>query len=434
MRPSPTFGVAKKAAAKKAAGETVYDFSVGQPSEPTPAFIRKQLTDLIGDAEAWKTMSQYSPVNGLPALKKNIAYKLQDENGLTYSSDEILVSNGGKQAIFNAFAVTLQKGDHVLMAEPSWVSYADMVKWQGAEPVGIPTRDDFKFTADALKMKLAFNPEVKWIVINSPSNPTGATYTLEEMQAIADVVLAENKRRLSEGKAPVMVMSDDIYEHMVYEDKYLNKAGDKSAVSNNIVMANPDMKPYTVIINGMAKAFAMTGWRVGYAAGPKALIDKMGEFQGLTTSGVSAISQLAANIALDPKNKEPRENFFSEQRASYIQRRDKVAELIADAGLEFKPTPGAFYAMVDASALLGKKLPDGKEIKNSHDIANFLIEKHGVATVPGDDFFIEPDKKQSFVRMSYATSMNVIEKGIDAIKGAVSAILPQGRDEGKGRG
>lgn len=412
MRPSPTFAVMNKARERKAKGLPVFDFSVGQPAEPTPDYVFDELKRLMEDPATRLVMSQYSPVNGLPKLKDAIVHKFKDENGLEYAPDEILVSNGGKQAIFNVFAVTLEKGDKVLLPEPSWVSYADMVKWQGAEPVGIRTREDFKFTAETLAAHLIGDTgeKIKWIVLNSPSNPTGATYSAKELKEIAGVVLTANSNRIR----PVMVMSDDIYEHMVYDDKLMNDKG----VSHNVAMVEPRMKPYTLIINGVAKAFAMTGWRVGYAAGPKDLIDKMGEFQGLTTSGVSAVSQLAAAAALSPERKTEREAFFAAQREKYRERRAAVEEALAgDENLRAILTPGAFYAMIDASKL-------GIDSKT---LATRLIDEKGVAMVPGDDFYVNPPEDKSLLRMSYATSVDTIKAGLAALREFAQEIAP-GRD------
>lgn len=427
LRPSPTLGVMKKAKERKEAGKEVFDFSVGKPAEPTPDYVRDALIARMQNPADWATMSAYTLVSGLPELRKNIAQKFADENGITYNADsEITTTNGGKQAIYNALAVTMKEGDEVLMAEPSWVSYPDMAKWDLGTPVGVRTNGDFKFTAEALKSTIAEHPKAKWLIINSPSNPTGATYTLDELKAIAAVVLDENKSREAAGKPPLMVMSDDIYEHMVYDDKYVNKPGDPAAISNNIIMANPDVKPYTVIVNGMAKAFGMTGWRVGYAAGPDKIIKAMTDYQSLVSSNISAISQIAASEALSPKNKQARDAFFTTQRASYIKRRALVSELINVPGssMSFKPTPGAFYAMIECTEL-------AKAAGGCHALAEKLIMDNGVALVAGDDFFIDPKGQKTYLRMSYATDEKTIRAGIAAMQAAEKAIMPGGPANGK---
>ncbi len=427
MRESPTFKVAGAAKKREAEGKPVFDFSIGQPAEDTPKYVRDALVAMMQDDKKWATMSRYSPVAGLPALKKAVVEKFLDENGVNYQFDkhennyDVMITNGGKQAIFNAFAVSIAKGDDVLMAEPSWVSYADMVKFMGGTAIGMRTNKEFKFTAETLKATLDACPHAKWVVINSPSNPTGGTYSKAELSAIADVVLTENKKRELNHRPPLMVLSDDIYEHMVYDDKYLNKSGDKSAIANNIIMANPDMKPYTVIVNGVAKAFAMTGWRVGYAAGPKELIAKMADYQGLDTSGVSATSQFAAEAALSRSNKAAREAWFDAQKASYKKRRDLVAELVnvPDSSMTFSPTPGAFYAMIDCTEL-------AKKAGGCHALADKMINEKGVALVPGDDFFVDPTKQDRiYLRMSYATDEQTIRKGIAQMQELEREILPE---------
>ncbi|MFO0388188.1 MAG: aminotransferase class I/II-fold pyridoxal phosphate-dependent enzyme [Alphaproteobacteria bacterium] len=427
MRPSPTFAVAAAAKARKDKGDVVYDFSVGQPAEATPEYVRTALKKMLDDDKLWKLMSVYSPVPGLPQLKKAVVEKFTDENAIDYNFDkeknpfDVMITNGGKQAIANAFAVTIQSGDQVLMAEPSWVSYPDMVERHGGESIGIRTNKEFKFTAEALKATLAEAPHAKWLVITSPSNPTGGTYTKQELFDISEVVLAENKKRQTKGRPPLMVLSDDIYEHMVYDDAYLNKPNDPAAISNNIIMANPEMKPYTVIVNGVAKAFAMTGHRVGYAAGPKKIIDAMANYQGLETSGVSAMEQLAAMAALSREHKAARDAWFSAQKASYLKRRDLVAQLVnnGDSTMSFAPTPGAFYAMIECTQLADKT-------GGCKKLADKMINQKGVALVAGDDFYITPDEGKIYLRMSYATDEATIREGIVAMQALEKEILPDG--------
>ena len=440
MRKSPTFAVDAKLKAIQAENEVkrergeaerpLYNFSIGQPAEPTPEYVRTAVDEMIKKDARWKTMSVYSVVPGLSELKKAIVEKFEDENGITYKPEHVMVTNGGKQAIANAFATTIEEGDKVLMAEPSWVSYTDIVKFHGGVSIGLRTNKEFKFTADTLKATLAENPGAKWLVITSPSNPTGGTYTKAELKDIADVVLAENAGRQKAGKPPLIVMSDDIYEHMVYDDKYLNKPGDKSAIANNIIMAEPAMKPYTVIVNGVAKAIAMTGHRVGYAAGPKELIDAMIKYQSLETSGVSAMEQLAAFAALSRENKTAREAWFDAQKQAYKKRRDLVAELvnIPNSSMTFSPTPGAFYAMIDCTEL-------AKKVGGCHALADKMINEKGVALVPGDDFFVDPERQErTYLRMSYATDEKTIRAGIAAMQELEREILPDAPQRAIARG
>ncbi|MDX2113768.1 MAG: aminotransferase class I/II-fold pyridoxal phosphate-dependent enzyme [Alphaproteobacteria bacterium] len=460
MRPSPTFAVAAKAAARKARGDVVYSFSVGEPSETTPDYVFDGKQKLLFSEDPTtrekyrKMVSAYPPVGGLQILREAVRDKLADENGIAYdASKEITVSTGGKQAIFNAFAVSLQKDDQVLIPEPSWVSYADMVKWQGAKVVPVPTKPDFKFNAETLQLLLSEDKKhkTKWLVMNSPSNPTGAVYTKQELKDIARVIYDENKRREQLNAQtnneklklpPLMVLSDDIYEHMVYEDRYLNKPGDASAISNNVIMAAADeaidgqpafdMKPYTVIVNGNAKAFAMTGARVGYAAGPQQLISKMTDFQGLVTSSGAAETQLAATVALSRENKAAREAFFTKQREAYTRRRNLVDEILnkdTSSSISFTPAPAAFYAMLDVTEMC-KHLPTptaGEEnLRPANRLANLLVEKYGVALVPGDDFFENPENQgRTFLRMSFATDEGTITKGLEALKQAEKDLVPE---------
>ena len=428
-RPSPTFAVAAKATDRKNQGKPVYDFCLGQPAEAAPDYVRQALLDAIKDDTTWAQASKYPPVSGMKPLKDNIIYKFDDENGLAYKANEILVTNGGKQAIYNALSTTLEKGDKVLIPDPSWVSYADIVKATGAEAVPIRTNKDFKFNAEALRHYLD-DTSIKWLVLNSPSNPTGATYSKEEMEAIAGVILAANEERKKAGKAPVMVLSDDIYEHMVYDSKLTNDKG----VSCNVIMANPEMKPYTVIVNGIAKAFSMTGHRVGYAAGPAELIKAMEALQGEVTSGVSALEELAAAAALDPKYKQEREAFFASQRERYKKRLAVIDGTINKddtSSVSAVLTPGAFYAMLDVSTLcahLPTASAEEQKLRPTERLANLLIDKYGVALVPGDPFYERPGQDgRSFLRMSYATDEGTIQKGLELIKEAEKGLVPEAK-------
>ncbi len=431
LRESPTFAVVKAASNRKKAGLPVIAFSVGQPAEPTPEYVREQLQAMLSDKDAWAKMSVYTPVDGLPELKDAISKKFADENGLEYTDKQILVTAGGKQAIANAFAATLNNDDEVLMSEPSWVSYPDIVKFHGGIPVGMRTNDEFKITPNTLKLTLSLHQNAKWLVLNSPSNPTSAVYSKEELAGLAQVILEENAQRKKDKRPLLMVMSDDIYEHMVYDEKLVNKPGDPAAISHNIIMAEPKMKPYTLIVNGVAKAFGMTGYRIGYAAGPEMLIKKMENYQGMETSGASAISQMASAIALAPENKKARDTHFATQRAAYITRRNLVEKLINEAPnttMSFNPMAGAFYAMIDVTALADK-------VGGTKILAEKMINEKGVALVAGDDFYIESDKQnKKYLRLSYATSEKKLEEGIKLMQELEREILPDGQRKVAERG
>lgn len=427
LRASPTFAVVAATTKRREAKQEVIDFSVGQPAEPTPEYVRKSLAAMIHDDKKWAQMSKYSPVSGLKELRDAVVEKLYDENGIAVTFKNVLITNGGKQAIANAFAATINPGDEVLMADPQWVSYPDMVKFHGGIPVALRTRDDFKFTAETLRATLAEHPKTKWLIINSPSNPTGAVFSKDELAALAQVVLDENDKRKQDGRTALMVLSDDIYEHMVYDKNLLYKAQDDAAVSYNIIMANPQIKPYTVMVNGVAKAFGMTGYRIGYAVGPEELINKMSDYQGLETSGASAISQMAALAALSPENVAQRKQHFAAQRKAYLKRRDLVEELIEkdpNTSMSFKPTAGAFYAMIDVTDM-------ANNVGGTKKLAERMINEKGVALVAGDDFYVEPDKQErKYLRLSYATSEENIRSGIALMKELEREILPDGHSKG----
>ena len=431
LRESPTFAVVNAANKRRKEGKEVTSFSVGEPAEPTPQYVRDGLMKLIGDDVQWTKISKYSPVGGLPELKKAIVEKLEDENGLQYTDKQILVTNGGKQAIANAFAVTINPDDEVLISEPAWVSYPDMVKFHGGIPVGMRTNDDFKITKDTLQLTLAMHPSAKWLVLTSPSNPTSSVYSKDELAELAQVILEENTQRKKDKRPLLMVMSDDIYEHMVYNNALVNKPGDPAAIAHNIIMAEPKMKPYTLIINGVAKAFGMTGYRIGYAAGPEMLIEKMENYQGMETSGASAISQVAAAIALSRETRQARDAHFVKQREAYTKRRDLVADLINNAPnttMSFKPMDGAFYAMIDVTEL-------ANAVGGTGELAKKMINQKGVALVSGDDFYIEPGKQnRKYLRLSFATSEANLIKGIALMQELEREILPDGQQRVAARG
>ncbi|MGE0754921.1 MAG: aminotransferase class I/II-fold pyridoxal phosphate-dependent enzyme [Alphaproteobacteria bacterium] len=424
LRESPTFAVVKAVAARKAKKEQVLDFSVGQPAEPTPDYVRQSLLAMIQDDAKWAEMSKYTPTSGNLALKEAVVTKMYEENGIAVGLENVLITAGGKQALANAFAATINPGDEVLMSDVQWVSYPDMVKFHGGKPVELRTNKEFKFTAETLRATLAEHPDAKWLLINSPSNPTGAVYSKDELKELADVVLDENRKRKSESRTPLMVLSDDIYEHMVYDEKLLYRADKDDAVSYNIVMAEPDIKPYTVMVNGVAKTFGMTGYRIGYAVGPEELIKRMDNYQGMETSGASAISQMTALAALSKDNAALRNQHFARQREAYKKRRDRVDELInrdTNTSMKFTPTDGAFYAMIDVTEM-------ANAAGGTHALADSMIKEKGVALVAGDDFYLEPGKQQrKFLRLSYATSEENIQRGIELMKELEQEILPPGQ-------
>lgn len=475
IRSSPTFAVGNAAQKRKEDGLEVVNLGVGEPAEPPPLYVAKALLEkfkglypelkginlqeivpetmrmleatlpnlsdklayaLTDEDRATKARSgelyKYSAVGGMAALRKAIAEKFARENDLTYAPSQVMVTSGGKHAIDNAFRATLRPGDEVLIANPSWVSYEDDVRLNGGTPIGVRTDKNHKITPDTLKAVLKQHPNATWLPINSPSNPTGAVYSKAELQGLADVVDEENLKRAAQGRRPLMVMSDIIYEHMVYEDDYRSE----KKVAYNIINACDDpaqrdrIQQHTLIVDGLAKSSSMTGWRLGYAAGPKELVEALEKLQGTSTSGISTITQAAALEALT--NVPEREAHLERQRALYRKRRDTIEKAVkAIPELEYTPQPGAFYAWIDCSKLKGSVTPDGKVIDNAEDFATYLIEKHGLATVAGEAFYIQKEAQRKgenrmYIRVSYAASEQELERAGELLKQAVGALkIPQ---------
>lgn len=387
IKPSPTIAVTTKAAELKAAGKDVIGLGAGEPDFNTPEFICNAAKLAMDKGE-----TKYTPVSGTAALRKAIVEKFKRENDLEYTADEIIVGTGGKQVIFNALLATLNAGDEVIIPAPYWVSYPDIVAFADGTPVFIECSGNFKMKPEQLEK--AITPKTKWLILNSPSNPTGAAYTEAELKALAEVLL----------KHPhVWVMSDDIYEHLVY-DNFKFKT---------IAQVEPKLKPRTLTVNGTSKAYSMTGWRIGYAGGDKKLIKAMDMLQSQSTSNASSISQAAALAALTGD-----QAFLADWRKSFAQRRDLVVnKLNAIPGIKCQTPEGAFYVYPSFEGLVGKKTPDGKVINNSNDLGNYLLESVGVAVVPGVAFGLDP-----YFRISYATSEKVLTEACDRIAKACAAL------------
>jgi len=358
----------------RAQGRDVISLSAGEPDFDTPKHIRDAASKAMNSGA-----TRYTAVDGIPELKTAIVAKFLRDNDLRYTTDQINVSPGGKPVLFNALAVTIGEGDEVIIPAPCWVSYPDMVKLCGGTPIvvscGAPT--GFKLTADALKT--AITPRTKWLMLNSPSNPTGAAYTEDELVALADVL-----RR----HPHIMVLCDDIYEHLVYDDFRFT----------TMAQIAPDLFDRTLTMNGVSKAYAMTGWRIGYAGGPEWLIRAMRKYMGQTTSNPASVSQWAAVAALNGN-----QDFLNEWRSTYAARRDRVvSRLNAMTGISCLTPPGAFYAFADISAI-------------AEDDAGFalkLLEDTGVATVPGSAFHAP-----GHIRLSYAASLAELDAAMDRLEG-----------------
>jgi aspartate aminotransferase len=383
IKPSPTIAVTQKAAELRAAGRDVIGLGTGEPDFDTPDHIKAAAKAAIDRGE-----TKYTAVAGTLALRKAICDKLKRENNLTYTPDQITVGCGGKQTIYNAIMATVEDGDEVIIPAPYWVSYPDITLLAGGKPVFVACDDStgFKLTPDALEA--AITPKTKWLVLNSPSNPTGAAYSAADLKAIADVLL----------KHPdVWVMTDDMYEHLVYD-------GFEFAT---IAQVEPKLMDRTLTLNGVSKAFSMTGWRVGYAAGPVDLIKAMNKIQSQSSTHTASISQAAAVEALNGT-----QEFLGEWRKAFAARRDLVVEAInGTPGLSCRTPEGAFYVYPSCEGLIGKKTADGKTIENDGDFAEALLEAEGVAVVPGVAFGLSP-----YFRISYATSEKNLQDACTRIK------------------
>lgn len=386
LAPSATLAMSQKSSEMKAQGVDVINMSVGEPDFMTPEPIKEAGKKAIDD-----NFSKYSPVPGYPALRNAISKKLKAENGLDYTASEIIVGTGGKQGVCNAIMALVNPGDEVIIPAPYWVSYPQMVKLAGGNPVIISAgiEQDFKITAAQLEASIT--PKTKMIILCSPSNPTGSVYTKAELDELAKVVISHED---------VFVLSDEIYEHINYIGKHAS------------IAACPNMKERTIICNGVSKAYAMTGWRLGWVAAPEWIVKGLNKLQGQYTSGTSSVSQMAALAAYEG-NQQCVEDF----RKTFQRRRDLIVNLAKGIpGLEVNIPHGAFYLFPKCSSFFGKS--NGKyTINNSTDLAMYLLEEGHVATVGGDDFG-SPD----CFRMSYATSDDNIKEALQRIKDALSKL------------
>lgn len=376
IRPSPTVSITGRALALRAEGRDIIALSAGEPDFVTPAHIRAAAKAAIDAGH-----THYTAVDGMPALKRAIVAKFARENGLDYPEAGISVGTGGKQVIFNALLATLDPGDEVVIPAPFWVSYPDMVRLAGATPVIVPTlaSDGFRLMPGALEA--AITPRTKWVILNSPSNPTGAALSRDDLAALAGVL---------ERHPQMWVLSDDIYEHLAYDGFDFT----------TIAQVAPQLKARTLVVNGVSKAYAMTGWRLGYGAGPEALIRAMAVIQSQSTSNPSTISQWAALAALEGP-----QDFLPEFRAAFARRRDMVvASLDAIPGISCPTPQGAFYVYPDISGLIGHTSAGGHRIETDEDFANALLEEQGVAVVFGAAFGVSPH-----FRVSYAASEAVLQ-------------------------
>ena len=389
IQPSPTIAVTQKARDLKAQGRDIIGLGAGEPDFDTPGHIIEAAKKALDDG-----MTRYTAVNGIPELTEAIIAKFKRDNNLDYTANEIAVSCGGKQVIFNAFMATLNLGDEVIIPAPYWVSYPDIALMFGGKPVFVdcPATSNFKMKPEDLDA--AITPKTKWLVLNSPSNPSGAGYTRDDIKALADVLM----------KHPhVWVMTDDIYEHVIYDDFEFA----------TIAEVEPGLKDRTLTLNGMAKAYCMTGWRVGFAGGPGELIAAMTKVQSQSTTHTAAVSQAASVAALNGSH-----DFIAANNKIFQERRDLVVSMLNQATGLSCPTPqGAFYVYPSCQGAIGKKAPDGKTIETDEDFVTYILETEGVAAVQGAAFGLSPH-----FRISYATGTDLLEDACQRIQRACAAL------------
>ena len=390
IKPSPTNALTGKVLELKAAGRDIIGLGAGEPDFETPDNVKEAGIRAIRDGD-----TRYTPIPGTMALRQAICGKLERENGLAYAPDEVIVSCGGKQVLYNAFVATLDEGDEVIVPTPYWVSYPDMVLLAGGTPVFVDGREETGFRITPEDLEAAIGPRTKWVLINSPSNPSGAAYTEDELRALCAVIRRHEH---------VWILTDDMYEHIVYD-------GFAFATPAQV---EPALKDRTLTVNGVSKAYCMTGWRLGYAAGPKALIRAMTVVQSQSSTHTSSISQAAAVEALNGP-----QDFLAANARVFQQRRDLCVSMLNQAsGLRCGTPEGAFYLYISCAGAIGRKTPDGATIADDTDFVTYLLESEGVAVVQGAAFGLSP-----YFRISYAASNAELEEACRRIQRACAALV-----------
>jgi aspartate aminotransferase len=389
IKPSPTIAVTQKARDLKAQGRDVIGLGAGEPDFDTPANIIEAAYKAMKDGK-----TRYTPVPGVPELREAICAKLQRDNKLAYTPDQVTVGCGGKQVIYNAMVATLEPGDEVVIPAPYWVSYTDIVLLCDGTPVTLPCSAENGFKLQASDLEAAITERTKWVMLNSPSNPTGAAYSWDEMKALTDVLMRHPH---------VWVLPDDMYEKIVYDDFIFCTPAE----------VEPGLKDRTLTVNGVSKAYCMTGWRVGYAAGPDVLIKAMNKVQSQSSTHTSSVSQYAAVEALNGP-----QGFIAEHNAVFKERRDLVVGMLNQAAGLTCPTPeGAFYVYPSCAGMIGKKTPEGAVLGTDEDVVTYLLETEGVAVVQGAAFGQSPH-----FRISYATATDLLEDACMRIQRAAGAL------------
>ncbi len=389
VKPSPTLAVSAKSTELKEQGVDIISLGAGEPDFDTPENIKAAAIEGIKNGA-----TKYTNVSGMPKLKEAVCAKFKRENNLDYKIDEVIVSTGGKQVIYNLFMATINEKDEVIIPAPYWVSYPDMVLLAGGTPVIVKAYIDSGFKIDAATLESAINDKTKWFLLNSPNNPSGTVYSKEELISLAKILR----------KYPhVNIMSDDIYEHITFDEVQFY----------NLASLAPDLKDRIFIVNGVSKAYSMTGWRIGYGAGHKDIIKAMALIQSQSTSNPSSISQVAAIEALNGP-----QNYIQQNNKNFQEKRDLVLNKIKQInGLACYKSQGAFYLFPNCSGLFNLQTPSGVILKTDSDVANYFLEEANVAVVPGVAFGLE-----GYFRLSYATSKDLLNKACDRIKKAVEKL------------
>ena len=384
VKPSPTIAVTTRAAELRAAGRDVIGLGAGEPDFDTPAHVRAAGIRAIEEGH-----TRYTPVDGIPELKRAICAKFKRDNGLDYAPSQVSVASGGKQVLFNALMATLDPGDEVVIPAPYWVSYPDMVRLAGGTPVPVAAGPETGYRITPDQLEAAITPATKWVLFNSPSNPTGAGYAWDDLKALTDVLMRQPQ---------VHVLTDDMYEHLAYDDfTFCTPA-----------QVEPGLYDRTLTVNGVSKAWCMTGWRIGYAAGPEPLIAAMRKIQSQSTSNPCSISQWAAVAALDGPH-----DFIAENNRAFVRRRDLVVGMLnAARGIDCPTPQGAFYVYPSIAGCIGKTSAGGARIATDADFATALLEEAGVAVVFGAAFGLSPN-----FRVSYASDDATLEEACRRIRG-----------------
>ena len=388
--PSGSVVVTQRARELRAEGRDIISLSIGEPDFPTPEHVKRAAVAAMD-----RNQTKYTPIDGTLELKQAVCLKFRRDNGLSYKPEQITVGAGGKQVIHNAILSTVEPGDEVIIPTPYWISYSLMVMMAEGVSVHVPCSQENGFKLQPGDLDRAITPKTKWLMLNSPSNPSGATYSRDELKALGDVLLRHPQ---------VHILTDDIYEHIRYDGREFA----------TIAEVEPNLYERTLTVNGVSKAYAMTGWRIGFAGGPVTLIKAMAKLQSQITSGPNSIAQAASVEALTG----PQE-FMHERAAIFQERRDVVVDLLNQVpGLKCHKPEGAFYVFPSCAGLLGKKTPDGSMLNSDSDVALYLLEKAGVAVVLGDAYGMSP-----FFRVSYATSMDLLKDGCGRIKRACEVLV-----------